>query len=137
MSDDITRPEARPLTAMIAGGDSQAKQAFFIDTMKRASAFVVNQEMNGSISWEECHDRINAIQAMSEELRFGGSCACATCGDATSYLFVNDDNECVWCSLQKQADEETKRATLQPVCEHIDFSDNLTGATCNDCGEVV
>ena len=124
MSDDIARPEARPLTAMIAGGDSQAKNHFFLTTMRHAAAFVVIQHQEGTITADECQDGIDALQAMSEELRFGGSCACATCGEGTNYLFIdNATDECVWCIQARKAE-----------CQHLNFSDNLTGATCDDCG---
>lgn len=119
MSDDITRPEARPLTAMIAGGDAIEKNDFFLSTMRQAAAFAVYQEREGSISMDESTDRINAIQAMSEELRFGGSCACDCCGEATSYLFVDPNtNECVWCTLDialPVPTEETSTFTPQEV----------------------
>ena len=116
---------------------------FRLDTynqmIQHASAFQIIRKQEGSITAEECTSIIQGYNHIQTELtQADNSFCCEDCGQGSPYLFSNDDGVCSWCcagrsdELKKIDDEENDDGE---ECQHLDFTDNLTGATCNDCGE--
>ena len=135
MSTDINPTRSPTLTDLLQGGEDKTEQAgfnlaefrlnTFNEMIQHATAFQIIRKQEGSITAEECTSIIQGYNHIQTELtQADNSFCCEDCGQGSPYLFSNDDGLCSWCCVSR-SDE----------CQHLDFTDNLTGATCNDCGE--
>ena len=62
-----------------------------------------------------------------------GDAFCPSCGGGCIECDNNGKEECGCPSMWD--DDEAIQKLYQMACEHLDYTDTLTGAVCNDCGK--
>jgi len=143
MSNDINPTRSPTLTDLLQGGEDMTEQqgfdlaAFrlksFNQMIQHASAYQIVLMTEGSITQEECTSTVQGYAHIQTQLiEADSNFCCEECGQGSPYLFSNDDGLCSWCCASLS--EKASSGQNDEECQHIDFTDNLTGSTCNNCG---